>query len=113
MKKITFVTVCPILFALALSASVAAGDRQATPNTITVDNFSFNAPVLTVSAGTTVTWVNQDDVPHKIVSTDKKFSSPVLDTGGRFSHTFTAPGTYEYFCSIHPTMTGKVVVKGK
>ncbi len=112
MKKILFATVCPILFALAVNAPVVAGDKQASPKaTITVDNFSFNAAVLTVSAGTTVTWVNRDDVPHKIVSTDKKFSSPVLDTDGRFSYTFAAPGTYEYFCSIHPTMVGKVIVK--
>ncbi len=114
MKKKLFAALSTILCAFAVSASVAAGGTQAPPkNTITVDNFSFNAAVLTVSVGTTVTWINRDDVPHKIVSTDKKFSSPVLDTDGRFSHKFTAPGTYEYFCSIHPPMTGKVVVKGK
>ena len=60
--------------------------------------------------GTTVTWTNHDDVPHNIVSTTRQFKSPVLDTDQRFSHAFDAPGTYEYFCSIHPRMTGQVVV---
>jgi len=63
-----------------------------------------------VAAGSTVTWTNRDDVPHNVVSTDRKFKSPVLDTDGQFSHTFDAPGTYKYFCSIHPRMTGQVVV---
>ena len=63
-----------------------------------------------VTAGSTVTWTNRDDVPHNIVSTDQKFKSPVLDTDETFSHTFDAPGTYKYFCSIHPKMTGQVVV---
>jgi plastocyanin len=58
-----------------------------------------------------VTWINHDDAPHKVVSTDKKFVSPVLDTDGRFTYTFTTPGTYEYFCSVHPHMTGKVIVQ--
>ncbi len=88
----------------------AAAMAAAAP-TISIDNFSFNAAVLTVTAGTPVTWINHDDVPHKVVSTDKTFASPVLDTDGRFTYTFTAPGTYEYFCSIHPMMKGKVVVK--
>ncbi len=79
---------------------------------ITIDNFSFKEQVVTVAPGTEVTWVNQDDAPHKVVSEDKKtFKSPVLDTDGRFSFTFTKPGTYKYFCSIHPSMTGTVVVK--
>ena len=64
----------------------------------------------TVATGSTVTWTNRDDVPHNIVSTDQKFKSPVLDTDEQFSHTFDAPGTYKYFCSIHPKMTGQVVV---
>jgi amicyanin len=78
---------------------------------VTIDNFSFMPTSLTVSAGTTVTWVNRDDVPHTVVSTEKKFKSPVLDTDEQFSYKFTEPGTYEYFCSVHPKMTGKVVVQ--
>ena len=58
-----------------------------------------------------MTWINRDDVPHNIVSLQQKFKSPVLDTDERFSHTFDTPGTYTYFCSIHPKMTGRVVVE--
>jgi len=77
---------------------------------VEVDNFSFAPAMAAVAAGTTVTWTNRDDVPHNIVSTDQKFKSPVLDTDEQFSHTFDSPGTYKYFCSIHPKMTGQVVV---
>ena len=77
---------------------------------VVVDHFSFAPAMAAVPAGTTVTWTNRDDVPHNIVSTDQKFKSPVLDTDEQFSHTFDAPGTYKYFCSIHPKMTGQVVV---
>jgi len=82
-----------------------AGAKQ-----VVVDNFSFAPAITAVAAGSTVTWTNRDDVPHNIVSTDQKFRSPVLDTDEQFSHTFTSPGTYKYFCSIHPKMTGQVVV---
>ena len=88
-------------------------DRQAAgagAKQVLVDNFSFAPAMAAVAAGSTVTWTNRDDVPHNIVSTDRKFKSPVLDTDGQFSHTFDAPGTYKYFCSIHPKMTGQVVV---
>ena len=78
---------------------------------VKIDNFSFAPQVLKVSAGTKVTWINKDDVPHTVVSVEKKFKSSPLDTGDKFSFTFSAPGTYEYFCSIHAHMTGKVVVK--
>jgi len=77
---------------------------------VVADNFSFAPARAAVAAGTTVTWTNRDDVPHNIVSTDQQFKSPVLDTDEQFAHTFDAPGTYRYFCSIHPKMTGQVVV---
>jgi 3',5'-cyclic-AMP phosphodiesterase len=77
---------------------------------IVVDNFSFSPVAASVAAGATVTWTNHDDVPHTIVSTEKKFASPALDTNEQFSHTFDAAGTYKYFCSLHPRMTGQVVV---
>jgi 3',5'-cyclic-AMP phosphodiesterase len=80
-------------------------------NQVVVDNFSFAPAMAAVAAGSTVTWTNRDDVPHNIVSTEQKFKSPVLDTDERFSHTFEKPGTYGYFCSIHPKMTGQVVVE--
>ncbi len=79
---------------------------------ITIDNFSFVPPTLTVPAGTVVTWVNHDDIPHTVVSEDKTtFKSRVLDTDEKFSFTFSKPGTYTYFCSIHPKMTAKVIVQ--
>jgi Icc protein len=77
---------------------------------VVVDNFSFTPGVTSVAVGSTITWTNRDDVPHNIVSTERKFRSPVLDTDEQFSHRFDAPGTYKYFCSIHPVMTGQVVV---
>ncbi len=78
---------------------------------VVIDNFSFGPQVITVSAGSTVTWVNQDDTAHTVSSTDKLFSSGALDTGDTFSYRFTTPGTYRYYCMIHPKMTGEVVVQ--
>ena len=80
-------------------------------NQVGIDNFSFTPQVLTVKRGTEVTWINRDDVPHVIVDTQLKFGpSKVLDTDQRYAHTFSQPGTYSYYCSIHPKMTGKVIV---
>jgi plastocyanin len=94
------------------SAGFAASAEQApTSMEVKIDNFSFGPAVLTVAAGTSVTWTNRDDIPHIVVSDDKVFKSKVLDTDEKFSFTFTKPGTYAYFCSIHPKMTGKVVVQ--
>ena len=77
-----------------------------------IDNFSFLPKEITVSVGTTVTWTNHDDVPHVVASADDQFKkSAALDTGESFSHTFTTTGNYTYFCSIHPHMTGKIIVK--
>jgi len=88
----------------------SAQEKPASTAEVKIDNFSFGPVTLTVSVGTTVTWVNRDDIPHTVVSTDKVFKSKVLDTDEKFSYTFTKPGDYPYFCSIHPKMTGKVVV---
>jgi plastocyanin len=83
------------------------------PNRVVIDNFAFSPAALTVTTGTRVTWVNRDDVPHTATSTARPrlFDSRTLDTDERFSHVFTAPGTYEYFCAVHPHMTGRIVVK--
>jgi plastocyanin len=78
---------------------------------VVVDNFSFTPATAAVPVGTTVTWTNHDDIPHNVVSPEQKFKSPVLDTDERFSHTFDVAGTYKYYCSIHPRMTGQVVVR--
>jgi plastocyanin len=104
------VLVLAILFAGGTGSRVNA---QLAPPAIEVkiDNFSFGPAAISVPAGTTVTWTNRDDIPHTVVSDDKVFKSKVLDTDEKFSYTFSKPGTYPYFCSVHPKMTGKVVVQ--
>jgi len=89
----------------------AGAEKEAKPNTIVIDNFSFTPMELTISRGTQVTWINRDDVPHTVVSVEKKFKSKALDTDEEFSFTFQEAGTYEYFCSLHPKMTGTIIVK--
>jgi plastocyanin len=84
---------------------------QSAAAAVKIDNFSFGPQEITVAAGTKVTWTNRDDIPHTVVSTSDLFKSKALDTDDQFSFTFNKPGTYEYFCSIHPKMTGRVVVK--
>jgi 3',5'-cyclic-AMP phosphodiesterase len=82
------------------------------PNEVGIDNFAFTPRVLTVKAGTEVTWVNHDDVPHVIFNVQERFpESPVLDTGRRYAYRFVTPGTYDYYCTIHPKMTGTIVVQ--
>src|SRR3981189_3173348 len=107
----------PVVMAASLLAtnstsfSARAEQPQASSAEVKIDNFSFGPATLTVAVGTTVTWTNRDDIPHTVVSDDKVFKSRVLDTDEKFSFTFTKPGTYAYFCSVHPKMTGKVVVQ--
>jgi len=96
--------------ALAWAPASAAAPAAAGP-VVKIDNFVFGPAALTVTPGTTVTWINQDDIPHTVAASDKSFKSKVLDTDERFSFTFTKPGEYDYFCSLHPHMTGKVIVK--
>jgi plastocyanin len=78
---------------------------------VKIDNFAFAPAQLTVKPGTTVTWVNEDDIPHTVVATAKAFRSKALDTDDKFSFTFTTPGSYGYFCSLHPHMQGTIVVE--
>jgi plastocyanin len=97
----------PLLaFVLAAVPAAAAEDGA----TIRIDNFSFSPATLTVAAGTTVTWVNQDDIVHMVAADDRSFRSQALDTDDRFAFTFRQPGEFAYFCTMHPRMTGKVVV---
>jgi plastocyanin len=107
-----------VVTALALTAgtkSISAespGDKPAGGAAIKIDNFSFGPADIAIPAGTTVTWTNHDDVPHVVTSDDNKiFKSKALDTDDHFSFTFTKPGTYNYYCSIHPKMTAKIVVQ--
>src|SRR5271154_5026962 len=94
-----------------LSQPDAAAVPQAKTMEVKIDNFKFGPEALTVPVGTTVTWTNRDDIPHTVVSTDGVSKSKVLDTDEKFSFTFAKAGTFDYFCSIHPKMVGKVVVQ--
>lgn len=99
--------------AAGIAAAVAPALAQQT-GTVSIDNFTFNPARLRVKAGTTVTWTNNDDIPHGIASSANAFArSQALDTNDSFSFTFTRPGTYQYFCYLHPHMVGTVVVEGK
>jgi len=95
----------------AVSPLVTARAQQAAAVEVKIDNFSFGPQSPSVPVGTTVTWTNRDDIPHTVVSTDGVFKSKVLDTDEKFSYTFAKTGTFAYFCSIHPKMTGKIVVQ--
>jgi plastocyanin len=90
---------------------LASAQQKPETTDVKIDNFSFGPAALTVPVGTTITWTNRDDIPHTVVSTDGVFKSKVLDTDEKFSFTFSKAGTYPYFCSIHPKMTGKVIVQ--
>ena len=98
----------PIVGAMLAAAAVAAQDAA---SVITIDNFTFAPPELTVAVGTMVKWVNHDDIPHTVVNKDKVFRSTALDTDDSFSYTFASAGTFDYFCGLHPHMVGKVIVK--
>lgn len=95
-----------------LAGGVLIAGAQTPTSTVSIDNFTFNPPTLTVKAGTTVTWTNKDDIPHGIAAVNNAFTrSKALDTDDSYSFTFTTPGTYKYFCYIHPHMTGTIVVE--
>jgi plastocyanin len=110
-----------ILFVALAVLSTIRGKEAETTNAapaksakaeVVMDNFSFSPQTFTVPAGGTVTWTNRDSMPHTVTSADNRFrKSPVLKPGQSFSNTFAAAGTYSYFCSIHPRMTGKIIVK--
>jgi plastocyanin len=106
----------PVMIAMLLlfvgSSRVGANDQPSTANVaIKIDKFVFRPQAITVPVGTIVTWTNNDDIPHTAVSTGGVFKSKVMDKDEKFSYTFTKAGTYSYYCSIHPKMTGQVVVK--
>ena len=95
----------------AAAIAFPAASAQAADTEVKIDNFTFAPQRVTVKAGTTVTWINDDDIPHTVASSTKLFKSKTLDTKDKFSFTFTTPGSYEYFCSLHPHMTGAIVVE--
>ncbi len=97
----------PLAGALLAYGALAAPE----PNEVLIDNFTFGPQQLTVVVGTTVKWVNHDDIPHNVVNKDKVFRSKALDTDDSYSFTFASAGTYDYFCGLHPHMQGKILVK--
>jgi len=106
-KSLMNITVAGVAAFLLLAATpVWAADATA----VKIGNFTFGPQELKIKAGTTVTWTNEDDIPHTVVSPNN-FRSKALDTDGTFSFTFTTPGAYKYFCSLHPHMTGTIVVE--
>ena len=99
----------PITFICALV--LAVNPARAEEVVVHIDNFTFNPAELTVKPGTSVTWENGDDIPHNVVSSDRTtFRAKVMDTGEKFSFTFSAAGTFEYFCALHPHMQGEIKV---
>jgi plastocyanin len=98
----------PIVGAMLAFGAVAAPDAT---DVITIDNFTFTPKELTVAVGTTVKWVNHDDIPHTVVEKKTTFRSKALDTDDSYSFTFTSAGTFDYFCGLHPHMVGQVIVK--
>ena len=109
---------CSLFAAAALQVAVLAGvtvvpitAARAADATVKIDNFTFAPQQFSVKIGTTVTWDNEDDIPHTVASSTKLFRWNALDTGDTFSFTFTTPGVYQYFCSLHPHMIGTIVVK--
>ena len=116
--KLMFGSAAILAMALALTAgarpnlALSPSDKPASGAAVKIDNFSFGPATITIPAGSTVTWTNNDDVPHVVTSDDNKmFKSKALDTDDHFSFTFTKPGTYNYYCAIHPKMTAKIVVQ--
>jgi amicyanin len=105
-KTLTRLLVAGVAVAYLHAAAPASAEEVA----VKIGNFTFGPQELKVKAGTTVTWTNEDDIPHTVVSPNS-FRSKVLDTDGKYSFTFTTPGTYKYFCSLHPHMTGTVIVE--
>jgi amicyanin len=99
------------LAALMLTICLGLEAKAETAPSVHIDNFTFTPQEITVTRGTTLTWVNDDDIPHAIAATGQAFRSKAMDTEQKFSFTFTEPGTYDYFCSLHPHMQGKVIVK--
>ena len=107
-------TFCVRLRAAAALAMLAAAllppAARAEEREISIDNFTFTPPELTVKAGTTIKWVNRDDIPHTIVDKEKAFRSKALDTDDSYTFTFSQAGSFDYFCGLHPHMVGKIIV---
>ena len=99
------------LAVFAAATALPAASAHVAETEVKIDNFALAPQRVVVKAGTTVIWINDDDIPHTVASSTKLFKSNALDTKDKFSFTFTTPGAYEYFCSLHPHMTGTIVVE--
>jgi plastocyanin len=110
-NRILYIAVATLLALAALPAVESSLSAAPPAAEVKIDNFSFTPQTLTVKVGTQITWTNADDIPHTVVSADQAFKSKALDTDQKFTFTADKPGTYSYFCSIHPKMTGKVIVE--
>jgi plastocyanin len=106
-RRVVISSLVTIAFLLPWAAAARAEEA-----TVRIDNFTFNPPALKIKPGTVVTWINEDDIPHTVVATRGTFKSKPLDTDDKYSFIFTTPGSYEYFCSLHPHMTATIIVEG-
>jgi len=112
LRPIVVSTTLGAIVGTVLAAGVLFARADAPAGAVSIDNFTFGPASLTVKAGTTVTWTNKDDIPHGIASSNNAFTrSKALDTDDSYSFTFTTPGTYQYFCYVHPHMVGAIVVQ--
>ena len=105
-KKMTRLSIFCVAAAIALASAAHAATIE-----VKIANFTFTPKQIVVKAGDTVTWINEDDIPHTVASKTPLFRSKPLDSDDKFSFTFATPGTYVYFCSLHPMMTGSIVVE--
>ena len=110
-RHIRVVTIALAVGVFATATALPAALGHAAETEVKIDNFAFAPQRVVVKAGTTVTWINDEDIPHTVASSTKLFKSNALDTRDKFSFTFTTAGAYEYFCSLHPHMTGTIVVE--
>jgi plastocyanin len=115
MKKFVLIPAVAIFLGVGLALiHPGTGEALTSPaaeQQVKIDNFTFAPATLTIAAGTAVRWTNHDDIPHNVVSEDRSFKSKALDTDEQFTYTFQKPGTYEYFCGLHPRMKGTITVK--
>jgi amicyanin len=110
MRQFFSILMLAVASVASVTGTVQAADKASTVQ-VSIFNYKFDAETVTVPVGTTVTWTNKDEIPHTVASSDQAFpASPGLDTGDTYSYTFTKPGTYSYYCTLHPFMKGKVVV---
>ena len=120
MKKVLLTTIVLLVAAFLAHIASGASDKPSAPGanakagyTITIKNFIFTPADLRVPAGSRVTWLNQDEEPHTVVEINRAFSSNALDTDEAFTYQFKRAGTYRFFCTLHPRMTGTITVEAK